>query len=197
MLSSPQARQVSFDDELLILVDAADNVTGYESKLEAHRGVGLLHRAFSIFLFNNSGEVLLHRRAEQKPLWPGYWTNSCCSHPRKGESYDVAAQRRLDDELGVTADLKFLYQFQYSATFDDTGGENELCAVFVGKLEDHQAILPNPNEIADWGWIRCSSLDIWVRRSPESFTPWFKLEWARLRSEHRDEVSHHCQTDFH
>ena len=192
-----KAQKVSFDDELLILVDGADNVTGYENKLAAHRGSGLLHRAFSIFLFNTAGEVLLHQRSEQKPLWPGFWTNSCCSHPRKGESYDEATERRLREELGVSADLSFLYQFQYTADFNGQGSENELCAVYAGRLEKGQVLRPNRNEIADWRWVSCTTLDEWLRDDPQSFTPWFKLEWARLRSDQRAAVECLCRTELH
>jgi isopentenyl-diphosphate delta-isomerase len=191
------AREVSFDDELLILVDAADNVTGFDNKANAHRGGGLLHRAFSVFLFNNNGQVLLHKRSQQKPLWPGFWTNSCCSHPRKGESYEDAAQRRLDDELGVRADLNFLYRFQYTAEFGHKGSENELCAVYVGRLGDDQDLAPNPNEIADWCWVSCTDLDRWLCRHPEKFTPWFKLEWQRLCTDQRAKVIELCRAEFH
>ena len=182
------ARQVSFDDELLILVDEADNVTGYESKLNAHSGDGLLHRAFSIFLFSPRGRVLLHQRSVHKPLWPSYWTNSCCSHPRKGESYTAAAHRRLKEELGVEADLEYLYQFQYAAAFGEQGSERELCAVFIGRLDGEHHIEVNPNEIAACQWIACGELDDWVRDAPEQFTPWFLQEWSRLRTDKLDSV---------
>lgn len=194
-VESPQ--QVSFDDELLILVDEADNVTGYESKRNAHAGPGMLHRAFSIFLFSPSGKVLLHKRSAQKPLWPSYWTNSCCSHPRKGESYTVAAHRRLREELGVDADLEYLYQFKYAAAFRQHGSERELCAVFVGRVGSDCAIRANPNEIAAWQWVTCSDLDAWVRDAPEDFTPWFLLEWRRLRTDKRADVIRACQQRAH
>lgn len=192
-----RARRVSFDDELLILVDNADNVTGYETKRSAHAGDGLLHRAFSIFLFNGRGEVLLHRRATGKPLWPGYWTNSCCSHPRKGESYAAAVNRRLDDELGVSAELGFVYQFEYQAAYEGKGSEHELCAVFVGRLDDDAAIAANPSEIDECRWIGCAELNRWISLSPEQFTPWFKLEWERLRTDQRDVVNRLCGAALH
>lgn len=191
-MSLNSAQQVSFDDELLILVDAADNVTGYDNKANAHRGSGLLHRAFSVFLFNSAGQVLLHKRSTQKPLWPGYWTNSCCSHPRKGEDYTDAADRRLVEELGVSAELTFLYQFRYTAEFEDLGSENELCAVYVGVLDDQQMPVPNPNEIAACRWVSCAELDNWLLSSPEQFTPWFKLEWSRLCSDQREALARVC-----
>lgn len=186
-------RRVSFDDELLILVDDADNVTGYKNKADTHRGQGLLHRAFSIFLFNAGGEVLLHKRGADKPLWPGYWTNSCCSHPRKGETYQVAARRRLREELGVSAELTYLYQFQYTADFEGRGSENELCAVFVGRLAGAETLQPNPTEIDECRWICCTDLDRWLIEEPEAFTPWFKMEWACLRTDQREALARACR----
>ena len=92
---------VSFDNEKLILVDKYDNVLGYKSKAECHEGEGILHRAFSIFIFNDKNQLLLQKRSAKKLLWPLYWSNSCCSHPRKGENYETATHRRLKEELGL------------------------------------------------------------------------------------------------
>ena len=125
------AAVVSFDSEALIVVDAQDQVLGYDSKAALHRGSGTLHRAFSIFLFNAQGEVLLQQRSDQKALWPAFWSNTCCSHPRRGETYEIATQRRLKEELGVSADLAFTHRFQYQAQYDESGAEHELCSVYV------------------------------------------------------------------
>lgn len=184
--------EVSFDEESLILVDWQDNIIGYESKLNAHRGSGMLHRAFSIFLFAGPDRVLLHRRSEHKPLWPRYWTNSCCSHPRYGESYAAAAERRLHEELGVAAELTWLYQFQYSARFGDEGSENELCAVMIGNIDESLPIKANRLEVSDWGWYDSLLIDDWVRTNPEQFTPWFMLEWKRIRGDQRTAVRRIC-----
>lgn len=183
---------VSFDDEPLILVDRNDVATGHCSKAEAHRGAGLLHRAFSIFLFADSETVLLHQRAIAKPLWAGFWTNSVCSHPRRGESLEFATRRRLREELGVKAELDYLYRFEYQAAFGDRGSEHELCSVFAGRLGPDQTVRPNPTEIADWGWFDCAEVDRKVAASPGEFTPWFLLEWARLRGEFRPVVEAIC-----
>ena len=137
---------VSFDDELLIAVDPEDNVRGYPSKVEAHMGSGTLHRAFSIFLFNDNNEVLLQKRSKTKLLWPEYWSNSCCSHPRKGEELHQAVQRRLTEELGCTAELDFVYRFTYHARYLDIGSEHELCSVYVGTTSE--LIKPNEREVA-------------------------------------------------
>lgn len=178
--SIPRALQVSFDDEPLVLVDAEDNVTGFGDKAEVHRGRGHRHRAFSIFLVRGS-RVLMHRRSSRKPLWPGCWTNSCCSHPRRGEDYESATQRRLREELGVSASLRFLYRFEYRADFAGGGAEHELCSVFLGELPEDLNPRPNPTEIDDWGWYEAEEIDDWVSRRSGDLTPWFLLEWPRVR----------------
>jgi len=108
-------RNVSSEREELILVDADDNETGFGTKADCHDGEGVLHRAFSLFLFNAEGELLLQQRGSQKRLWPGFWSNSCCSHPRRGETMPVATLRRLSDELNISAQLEYIYQFCYQA----------------------------------------------------------------------------------
>jgi len=175
-------RIVSHPDEPLILVDQHDRILGYCDKTECHRGEGLLHRAFSIFLFNGDGELLLQQRSPSKPLWGGYWSNTVCSHPRKDESYDEATQRRLMDELGITADLTFLFRFRYQATFGAAGSENELCSVFVGRHDGPVHV--NPHEIMAIRWIHPDKLDEWMETEPGLLTPWFRMEWRRIRAEH-------------
>ena len=187
------SHQVSFDDENLILVDEQDNVIGHDSKDNVHRGNGLLHRAFSIFLFDGPERVLLHRRSPKKPLWPGFWTNSCCSHPRRGEDYECAARRRLLEELGVAAELSWLYQFQYAASFGSRGAERDLCAVLIGDLDRPDSVRANRNEVQEWGWFACEEVDSWVQRHPGQFTPWFLMEWSRLRGDQHAAVEQHCR----
>ena len=106
-----QHRIVSSESEELILVDTMDRAVGRLSKAECHDGDGRLHRAFSVFLFNDAGELLLQQRGLDKRLWPGYWSNSCCSHPRSGETLDVATERRLQDELNFSTPLEHVYFF--------------------------------------------------------------------------------------
>src|SRR5690606_14929915 len=113
----PHRAIVSFDDEALVLVDADDREIGFLDKASAHDGEGVLHRAFSLFIFNPQGELLLQQRAADKRLWPGFWANSCCSHPRRGESMQDAIRRRLDEELGLDCALHFLFKFQYQARY--------------------------------------------------------------------------------
>jgi isopentenyl-diphosphate delta-isomerase len=184
---------VSFDDEPLILVDSDDTVTGYQNKAQAHEGDGVLHRAFSIFLFNPRGEVLLQQRSGEKPLWPLFWSNSCCSHPRRGESYQEATHRRLREELAVDTELDFIYRFEYHAPFQDIGSERELCSVYIGRLDDTQAIDVNPGEIADWRWLSLADTDALVAahgqpEPTERITPWFVMEWQRLRGDFPDRI---------
>ena len=171
---------VSFDNEALIIVDAQDRILGHGTKAELHRGAGTLHRAFSIFLFNDAGHVLLQKRSADKPLWPEFWSNTCCSHPRRGESYGIATSRRLKEELGVEAPLRFTHRFRYQAQFSAEGAEHELCSVYVGRIDGDP--MPNPQEVSDWQWVSPSALDEWLDTNPENLTPWFKLEWAALRS---------------
>ncbi len=178
--------QVSFDDEMLIVVDEQNNVLGYEDKLTCHRGEGILHRAFSIFIFNDQKELLVQQRSDQKLLWPLFWSNSCCSHPRKGEDLENATRRRLAEELGISTPLTHLFTFQYHARYDKVGSERELCAVFIGKSNDPVRV--NPNEIADWKYISINELTTELAKHPEKYTPWLKMEWERMMLEHLDEI---------
>lgn len=173
---------VSFDNEPLILVDSDDNFLGYKRKAEAHQGDGLLHRAFSVFLFNSAGETLLQQRNPQKPLWGGYWSNSCCSHPRRGESVTEAVDRRLREELDIDAALTFLYRFEYHAHFGETGSEHELCSVFAARSD--APVTVNPGEISGWQFMAPAQLDHELEHNPERYTPWLKMEWPRIRAEH-------------
>ena len=174
-------KPVSFDNELLILVDENDRELGYKSKEECHNGKGILHRAFSVFIFNDNNELLMQKRSAGKRLWPLYWSNSCCSHPRVGETYQTATQRRLKEELDFETPLQFLFRFQYQASFGDKGSENELCSVYAGRYNDE--IHPNENEIAEWKFMSLQELNRQLMAHPEHFTPWFKLEWARMEKD--------------
>ena len=179
-------RVVSSEAEELILVDKDDVELGYGSKADCHDGDGVLHRAFSIFLFNERGELLLQQRSESKRLWAGYWSNTCCSHPRRGESLEVATARRLHDELNAVASLEFLYKFRYHAKFGDLGSERELCHVFLGRLRG--AVQPNSEEIADVRYISAADLTRELAQNGERYTPWLKLEWQALTREFAGEL---------
>lgn len=177
------ARIVSFESEELILVDEQDREIGTLSKGEAHDGDGILHRAFSVFLFDPAGRLLIQQRAPGKRLWPGYWANSCCSHPRAGEVMDEAIQRRTEEELGVQADLEFIYKFRYQAHYGPEGSEHELCRVYLGRTQATE-IRPNPSEIAAWKFLEAEEVDALIADESAPVAPWFKLEWQALRTEH-------------
>ena len=173
--------------ECLILVDDADREVGHASRTHCHEGSGLLHRAFSLFIFNEDGDLLIQQRAAGKRLWPLYWSNSCCSHPRRAESMDSAIHRRLQEELGLKCPLHFLFKFKYQAQFDGAGAEHELCSVFIGRCSA-PAVRANRSELAAWRWIAPEALDVEVRAGAVRFTPWFVQEWERIRQEHQPAV---------
>ncbi|MGD8441305.1 MAG: isopentenyl-diphosphate Delta-isomerase [Holophagae bacterium] len=175
----PTGAVVSSEDEPLILVDDADREIGHLSKGECHDGAGVLHRAFSLFVFNPEGELLLQQRSADKRLWPLYWSNSCCSHPRRGETMELATGRRLAQELGMSADLDYLFKFQYRAQFDGLGSEHELCWVFAGTSHDEPR--PNVTEVAAVRWVSPDELDREFETNSAVFTPWFTMEWPRVK----------------
>jgi isopentenyl-diphosphate delta-isomerase len=181
-MNSMVSNIVSSDEERLILVDAEDREIGHLDKAGCHDGRGILHRAFSLFIFNDNGELLLQQRSAGKRLWPLYWSNSCCSHPRLGESMPEATARRLRDELNIDAELEFVYKFIYRADFGRLGAEYELCWVYLGRSERDTA--PNRHEIAAVRSLSADRLDAELGATPELFTPWLRLEWQRLRQDH-------------
>lgn len=175
------------DGEALILVDESDREVGHMAKAQCHDGRGVLHRAFSILIFNGRGELLLQQRSPSKRLWPLYWSNSCCSHPRRAESMEAAIHRRLHEELGLTCPLHFLFKFQYQAQFDSTGAENELCSVFIGRSGGQLRV--DRSEVHAWRWISPEALEAEMSTgTAASFTPWFLIEWERIWREHRAAV---------
>ena len=175
-----ETRDEAVEDELY-LVDERDQVLGSASKSRCHDGEGLLHRAFSVFIFDARNRLLLQRRAAGKRLWPHFWSNSCCSHPRHGESLEDATLRRIREELGMQARLEPLYAFQYHARFGTAGSEHELCHVFFGKTDAPP--VPWEEEIAAIRWVDAETLTAEMATEPERFTPWFQQEWQRIRTE--------------
>lgn len=173
--------------EELILVDSQNVVLGTAPKDLCHDGEGILHRAFSIFVFNSKMELLLQKRAAGKRLWPGYWSNSCCSHPGLNESMLSATTRRLDQELGIKGfRISELYRFEYQASYLDLGSENELCSVLICRSDDDLAI--NPAEVAAIRWVNMSDLEVEIENHPEQFTHWFKLEVKQLVANYLQEI---------
>ncbi|SFI74389.1 isopentenyl-diphosphate delta-isomerase [Kaistella treverensis] len=159
-------------EEQVVLVSEKDEILGVMNKMQAHEN-GILHRAFSVFLFNDKGEVLLQRRAAGKYHSPNQWTNAVCSHPRAGESYLNAAQRRLKEELGIMAELTPKFHFIYKA---DVGGnlfEHELDHVFTGIYNGEFQL--NEDEVSEVRYISMEKLDEEMKANPEHFTEWFKI----------------------
>lgn len=179
MLAHDKFAIVSSDSDQLILVNEHDEEIGSADKLVCHDAEGMLHRAFSVLIFNDKGELLLQKRAAEKRLWGDYWSNSCCSHPRLGETMAEASQRRLWEELGLKAELTYLYKFQYHANFGDAGSEHELCWVYIGRCNDQPST--NSNEISECRYISPAALEAELECNEDAFTPWFKLEWQAIR----------------
>ena len=184
-MTSELSEIVSSDLDELILVNSDDIQIGKREKKVCHLKQGELHRAFSIFIFNTQGEVLLQQRSEQKFLWPMYWSNACCSHPRVGENSEDAARRRLEQELGISTELTYLYKFEYHAEYNSIGSEHELCWVWVGVAEAKN-ISPNSNEIANLKFLSKKDLDQELLHNPKIYTPWMKMEWQRIFEDHND-----------
>ncbi len=163
--------------EQVILVDERDNEIGLGEKMQTHKE-GKLHRAFSVFVFNSKGETLLQKRAATKYHGGGLWSNTCCSHPRKGETPEVAAKRRLQEEMGFVCDLKTLYWFIYKTDVSNDLIEHELDHVIVGKFDEQPKI--NSEEVADWKWVSLEELKKDMENKPEQYTFWFKKVMERV-----------------
>lgn len=158
--------------EMVVLVDENDKELGEMEKLEAHQ-CGALHRAFSVFVFNTKGEILLQRRAAHKYHSPGLWTNTCCSHPRPNEHVAMAADRRLMEEMGMRTLLKKQFSFQYRASFSNGLIEHELDHVFFGVSDDLPKL--NPDETDAFKYMHPHVLRSAIERDPTQFTPWLKI----------------------
>lgn len=169
---------VAAQDEL-ILVDAHDRPVGFAPKLAAHLNGGILHRAFSIFIFNGAGEMLLQRRAAGKYHFGGRWTNACCSHPRRGETTADAAHLRLRHELGFDTELAEVFAFTYRATDPESGlTEHEFDHVLTGTFEGSPRA--NPNEVDEIRWISPADLRADLAARPDDYTPWFAIAFERV-----------------
>jgi isopentenyl-diphosphate delta-isomerase len=168
---------IDMHEESVILVNDRDEQTGTMEKMEAHRKA-VLHRAFSVFIFNDKGEMLLQRRALNKYHSGGLWTNACCSHPRPGESTGDAASRRLREELGFSARLSDAFQFVYKASFDNGLTEYEYDHVFVGQYQG--LVHPNPDEVGDYCYKHMDEIKSSLLSHPHKYTEWFKIAFPRL-----------------
>ena len=163
--------------EQVILVDRQDVATGVMEKMEAHRR-GLLHRAFSVFVFNDNGEMLLQQRAMDKYHSGGLWTNTCCSHPRPGEDTAAAASRRLEEEMGFTTALTEVFSFTYQADFDNGLSEHEFDHVFVG--HHNGPVQPDASEVSSHAYWSMEKIGLALAEQPGLFTAWFRIAFPRI-----------------
>lgn len=159
-------------EEQVILVNEKDEPIGLMGKMEAHEK-GLLHRAFSVFVFNSKQEVLLQQRAACKYHSPNLWTNTCCSHPRVGETNQQAGERRLQEEMGLQVPLQEVFSFIYKAPFDNGLTEHEYDHVLIGYSDAQPQI--NPEEVASWKWLSLEAIKEDILQAPERYTAWFKI----------------------
>jgi isopentenyl-diphosphate delta-isomerase len=172
-------------EEKVILVNENDEPIGLMNKLEAHEKA-VLHRAFSVFILNDKNEVMLQQRAHQKYHSPLLWTNTCCSHQREGESNIEAGTRRLQEEMGFSAELKELFHFIYKAPFDNGLTEHELDHVMIGYYNDEPKI--NPDEVESWKWMSIEAIRDDIQTQSENYTVWFKIifdEFYHYLEEHK------------
>jgi isopentenyl-diphosphate delta-isomerase len=167
------------DNQQVILVDEHDNALGAMDKMEAHQK-GLIHRAFSIFIFNSRGEMLLQQRALTKYHSAGLWSNSCCSHPCPGEEVKEAAIRRLNEELGFETSLKKIFDFIYQVSFENGLVENEFDHVFVGVYDGN--VKMNSEEVSDYTFMPMEQIALELKNKPGNYTEWFKISFPKLEA---------------
>jgi len=166
-------------EERVILVDKNDKEVGVEGKIRAHKD-GKLHRAFSIFILNLNGQLLLQKRAKSKYHSGGLWANTCCSHPRAGESILKTAHRRLKEEMGFDCDLKEIFSFIYEVKFDNGLFENEYDHVFIGNFNGTPN--PNPEEVEEWKWVDLEELKNDIIENPDDYSYWLKASIDKVIS---------------
>ena len=167
----------TMEEEQVILVNEQDQQIGTMPKMEAHEKA-LLHRAFSVFIMNEKGETMLQQRAAGKYHSPLLWTNTCCSHQREGESNLEAGKRRLIEEMGFSVELKELFSFIYKAPFDNGLTEHELDHVMMGSFDGNPKI--NPDEVADWKWMKPEEIKKSIAADPQQYTAWFKIIFEKV-----------------
>lgn len=164
-------------EEQVILVNESDVPVGVMEKMGAHQKP-VLHRAFSVFIFNAAGEMLLQQRAAHKYHSAGLWTNACCSHPRPGEDTGVAAARRLKEEMGFSTKLEKTFDFIYQASFGNGLHEFEFDHVFIGRYDNE--IVPDPGEVSDYCFMEMGAIQASLKSTPEKYTAWFAIAFPKI-----------------
>ncbi len=162
-------------EEEIVLVDREDNVISTDKKLNCHTGEGELHRGLEIFLFDNLGRLLIQKRNGKKLTWPHYWDGTA-GHPRLSESYEEAGKRRLEEELGISAELSKAFTFRYHATYGKYT-EQEVCALLHGHSDEPLVI--NLDEVSEVNYIHLDELRKDIEQNPEKYTPWFKIAFDK------------------
>ncbi|WP_026810176.1 isopentenyl-diphosphate Delta-isomerase [Arenibacter latericius] len=174
------------EEEKVILVNESDEPIGTMPKMEAHEKA-LLHRAFSVFIMNDKGETMIQQRAAHKYHSPLIWANTCCSHQRVGESNTEAGKRRLMEEMGFQVPLKELFSFIYKAPFDNGLTEHEYDHVMIGKYNGEPNI--NPEEVADWKWMKPEDIKADIAANPDKYSAWFKIIFDKFYNHITKEMS--------
>lgn len=177
-------------EEYLILVDKKDNPWGKLEKFLVHQ-LGLLHRAFSVFIFNSKGELLLQQRADSKYHSAGLWTNTCCSHPRFGEEISWAIERRLQEEMGMSCKTNFAFSFIYKANFENGLTEHEFDHVYFGVTDDLP--FPEQSEVKKWKYMNLENLERDILIHPENYTEWIKICLPQARNHFNKTFKHITQ----
>lgn len=162
----------------VVLVNQFDEPIGEMNKLEAHQK-GILHRAFSIFLLNTKGEMLIHQRAKEKYHGANLWTNACCSHPQLNENIKDSALERLEYEMGISSNIKKVFSFIYNIPVENNLIEHELDHVFIGYVDREP--IPNPSEVQNFKWVDISTLLLDIKKNPDDYTHWFKMALERIK----------------
>lgn len=163
--------------EQLVLVNENDQAIGVGEKIQTHV-IGTLHRAFSVFVFNSAGQLLLQKRSSTKYHSRGLWSNTCCGHPRPNETIVQASRRRLNEEMGFDCALKKVFEFIYHAKLDNGMCEHEYDHVLVGSFD--QSPKPNRDEVDDWKWVDPITIEVDMLAHPENYTYWFKLSLTKI-----------------
>lgn len=166
-------------EEYVILVDEQDRELGLMEKMQAHRE-GKLHRAFSVFIFNSKKQLLLQKRAHNKYHSAGLWTNTCCSHSRKGETPEATANRRLQEEMGMACALTYRFIYRYEAKLENDITEHELDYVYTGVTDDLPVI--NSEEVSEYRYVSLEGIEQDMAQNPQNYTEWFKLILSRVKN---------------